>query len=59
MGAFFCRILCGKKTGLSAPIFASQKFRFYPLRWQIAARFALGVSLRETPAWVCAARVKP
>jgi hypothetical protein len=47
LGAFFAP----QKTGLSAPIFApaGQKFRFYPLRSQIAARFALGVSLRETP----------
>jgi hypothetical protein len=30
LGAFFAA--APQKTGLSAPIFASQKFRFYPLR---------------------------
>jgi hypothetical protein len=31
LGAFFA--VEPQKTGLSAPIFAPQKFRSYPLRW--------------------------
>jgi hypothetical protein len=53
-GRIFCAAWRRKKPGYrsnssqTAPRFVPV-FPLYPLRSQIAARFALGVSLRETP----------